>query len=597
MTGLVGNGKQHDSSTNEGNYNLKNIVTPIKVDELEKMLMDSKYNETETRFLVDGFRNGFALGYQGPENRQDESDTIPFREVGSKEEMWEKLMSEVELGRYAGPFESIPYKNFAQSPIGLVPKKGNKTRLIFHLSFDFKSNPSINSCTPKDICSVKYNDLDDAVRICLWKIKNRRNRQDKLWTGKDQIFFGKTDLSSAFRMIPTLPAHWKWMIMKAVDPETGKTMFFVDKCLPFGSSISWSHFQHLSNALRHLLQHITGRKDIVINYLDDFLFISMEKGDCDMLIQEFLNLCKRLGVLVADKKTEWSDLRMVFLGILLDGENHVLSIPEEKRIKAIKLLNLFIGRRKATVKELQKLSGYLNFLTRVIFPGRTFTRRMYAKFSKTLNDKKMKSYYHIKLDQEFKEDCRTWLEFLDKDQIKLQVCRPWLDMDKNYAASELKFFTDASARTENGGMGGIYEDQWIMGQWNKDFLADKKPSIEFLELFALCAGFLTWANRLKDKRFTVFCDNQAVVNMVNNLSSSCKNCMRLLRIIVKLSLNNKFRVFTKYVSSADNDLSDALSRNQLDWFFSICEEKQIPVKKNTESLPPEIWPPEKYWID
>ena len=385
--------------------------------------------------------------------------------------------------------------------------------------------------------------------------------------------------------------------MKAVDPETGKTMFFVDKCLPFGSSISCSHFQHFVNTLRHLLQHITGHRDIVINYLDDFLFISMEKGDCDMLIQEFLNLSKDLGVLVADEKTKWSDLHMVFLGILLDGENHALSIPEEKCIKAIKLLNLFIGRRKATVKELQKLSGYLNFLTQAIFPGRTFTRHMYAKFSKMLNDKKMKSYYHIKLDQEFKEDCRTWLEFLDQDQIKLQVCRPWLDMDKNYTASELKFPTDASAGTENGGMGGIYKDQWIMGQWNKDFLVDKKLNIEFLELFALCTGLLTWANRLKDKRFTVFCDNQAMVSMINNLSSSCKNCMRLLHIIVKLSLNNNFRVFAKYISRADNDLLDASSRNQLNLFFSICEEKQIPIKKNAETLPPEIWPSENYWIN
>ena len=180
MTGLVGNGKQCDLSTNGGNYNLQNIVIPIKVDELEKMLMDSNYDETETRFLVDGFRYGFSLGYQGPESRQDESDNIPFREVGSKEEMWKKLMSEVELGRYAGPIESIPYKNFAQLPIRLVPKKGNKTWLIFHLSFDFKSNALINSCTQKDICSVKYNDLDDAVRICLRKIKNRRNRQGNL---------------------------------------------------------------------------------------------------------------------------------------------------------------------------------------------------------------------------------------------------------------------------------------------------------------------------------------------------------------------------------------------------------------------------------
>ena len=74
-------------------------------------------------------------------------------------------MDEVQVGRFAGPFSDIPYKDtYIQSPIGLVPKAGNKTRLIFHLSYTFKNgNKSVNYHTPKELCSVKYNDLDVAV--------------------------------------------------------------------------------------------------------------------------------------------------------------------------------------------------------------------------------------------------------------------------------------------------------------------------------------------------------------------------------------------------------------------------------------------------
>ena len=78
-------------------------------------------------------------------------------------------MKEVQSGRYAGPYDEIPYENFIQSPIGLVPKSGIKTRLIFHLSFHFDKRdannrqPSVNACTPKNLCSVKYNDLDTAM--------------------------------------------------------------------------------------------------------------------------------------------------------------------------------------------------------------------------------------------------------------------------------------------------------------------------------------------------------------------------------------------------------------------------------------------------
>ena len=76
-------------------------------------------------------------------------------------------MKEVQARRYAGPFANPPFDDhFIQSPIGMVPKDGGKqTRLIFHLSFDFDDDmKSVNHFTPKEICSVKYNDLDKAVQ-------------------------------------------------------------------------------------------------------------------------------------------------------------------------------------------------------------------------------------------------------------------------------------------------------------------------------------------------------------------------------------------------------------------------------------------------
>ena len=78
-------------------------------------------------------------------------------------------MKEVKLGHYAGPFfGQPPFENFMQSPIGLVPKAGGQTRLIFHLSYNFsESDKSFNFHTPDHLCSVKYNDLDHAVANCL----------------------------------------------------------------------------------------------------------------------------------------------------------------------------------------------------------------------------------------------------------------------------------------------------------------------------------------------------------------------------------------------------------------------------------------------
>ena len=130
------------SYSNIFNFDLRNITTPINPDYLESLLRRSHYDADETHFLVHGFRNGFDIGYSGPEDRQDTANNIPLKVgVGSTQDMWDKIMKEVKLKRFAGPFRKIPFKNYIQSPIGLVPKSRGQTRLILHLSNDFNNGP------------------------------------------------------------------------------------------------------------------------------------------------------------------------------------------------------------------------------------------------------------------------------------------------------------------------------------------------------------------------------------------------------------------------------------------------------------------------
>ena len=96
------------------------------------MLKHTSYDPDEIKFLEEGFTQGFDIGYEGPQQRTSFSENIPLS-VGTEIDLWNKLMKEVRLKRVAGPFEKVPFDNFIQSPIGLVPKAGNQTRLIFHL--------------------------------------------------------------------------------------------------------------------------------------------------------------------------------------------------------------------------------------------------------------------------------------------------------------------------------------------------------------------------------------------------------------------------------------------------------------------------------
>ena len=155
-------------------------------------------------------------------------------------------MKEVKLKHFAGPFHIIPFNRYVQSPVGLVPKAGNQSRLIFHLSYDFEDSglKSINHFIPHERCTMKYKDLDHAVRNCLCLIEA---------VGPDyQIWMGISNLKSAFHMVPLSSKWWPYLVLKARDLETNRWCFFVDKCLPFGASISCALFQRISDALAHI---------------------------------------------------------------------------------------------------------------------------------------------------------------------------------------------------------------------------------------------------------------------------------------------------------------------------------------------------------
>ena len=455
------------------NLDLWSIQTPVKVDVFEKLLKEAKYEDNKTQFLVNGFRNGFDLEYNGPTNRQDTSANIPIREVGSQTELWNKVMKEVDKKRYAGPFDNPPFHSYVQSPIGLVPKAGGQTRLIFHLSYDFpkSGNKSVNYYMPKDKCAVKYNDLDDAVTESLKLLK----LVEDMWnTGT--IYYGKSDLKSAFRILCLKPEVFWLLIMSAFHPLTGQKYFFMDKCLPFEHSISCALFQAFSDGLAHLLRFKLVVKRIqdkalrteLTNYIDDFLFMALSRFRCNFAVTSFLQLCQTLGMPVSDEKTEWADTIIIFLGILLDGVRLVLGIPEEKKQKALQQLKVVIDSKKATIKQLQSLTGLLNFLSKALHPGRAFTRRMYAKFSseavteKGLQTKKiLKPYHHVRLDAEIKDDCQVWCQFLSENNSI--TARPFIDVNKVIQADVLDWFTDA-AKGRFLGFGGVFEHRWFFGQ-------------------------------------------------------------------------------------------------------------------------------------
>ena len=268
-------------------------------------------------------------------------------------------------------------------------------------------------------------------------------------------------------------------------------------------------------------------------------------------MHQFFELCKLVGIPISAEKTECLATHLVFLGMLLDGNNMIISIPIDKKERAFSMLNLIIDSKKATVQQLQSLCSFLNFLNKAILPGWAFTHRMYAKFSGFVDTSAgpgpktvvLKKHHHIHLDQVFKADCEVWLQFLWYLDLSEVVNRSMVDvLSPSFTSEEVFFYSDANA-VEDLGFGCVYDREWIYAQWEPGFIKVCQPSIEYLELFALCAGVFTWQEKIANCRVTVFCNNTSVVTMINKLMSGCRNCMCLICLLTLNGLRFNRRLY------------------------------------------------------
>lgn len=586
---------------------MEEIITPVDPEKLKLMLDEANYDKKETEFLYEGFKYGFPLGYKGPQLRQTKANNLKLR-VGDHIDLWNKVMKEVENKRYSGPWENPPFDNYIQSPIGLVPKQEpGQTRLITHLSHPV--GDSVNSHIDKEDSAVSYMSFDDAVRLAqqqceLAKVLDEGNENKG-------VYLAKSDLKSAFRILPSRKQDWPWLVIKAMNPLDRKDYYFFDKAVTFGSSSSCKNFQRFSNGLAAIFKHkmdlqaeanpelkqhvmllkAKGVKESqiktqVINYLDDFLFGKFKQSFCDLQVTLFIEICAEINFPVSLEKTEWASPIIVFLGLLINTITRTIAIPQDKVNKAVDLIEEILSSKKVKVIQIQSIAGTLNFMCKAIVPGRAFVRRLYYKIAG------LKQHHHVRVGTEIKEDLNMWLSLLKMGQT---VCRPFMDFSKVLMADELYFYTDASLAADKG-IGGVFKSSYFFGQYPEGFIQNSNPSIEFCELLAVAVGIQLYGGLLQNRRVIIFCDNQSVVEMINQSSTKSPSCMQLIRHITFLTIQWNNRFFCRHVAGLKNREADLLSRMKIGKFKREAKLNNRRIDPNPTPLPDQLWPVPKTWF-
>ena len=463
----------------------------------------------------------------------------------------DKLSKEINLGRIAGPFVTQPLPSLHISPLGLIPKKTpGEFRLIHHLSFPFGN--SINSHIPTEASSVHYASIDDAIRLI------RR-------TGRG-CALAKTDVKNAFRLIPISPGDYDLL---GIFWE-GK--FYFDKCLPMGASSSCKIWEAFSTALEWIARY---KLDIpgILHLLDDFLIIDNTLSSCANNLTKFLGLCGELGVPMAPEKTVGPSTVLSFAGIELDTCKMEARLPQDKLCKCTTLIQLFLQRKKVSLRELQSLVGLLNFTCSVVVPGRTFLRRM---INLTVGIRR--PTHLIRLTRAVKADLKLWLDFLTNYNGKsFFLDFHWL------SSTHLHLYTDASGSL---GYGAVFGRKWLYGPWPANWTS---KNIIVLEMFPIVISMILWAAELADKCITFHTDNQALSEVINKKSTKDKELLVLLRALVLSCLTHNILFKAVHIPGVLNTKADALSRLQVTKFKSLATDMALEPTAVPHHLLPENW--------
>ena len=83
-------------------------------------------------------------------------------------------------------------------------------------------------------------------------------------------------------------------------------------------------------------------------------------------------IVNKLNIPMAPHITSGPCTVMVYLGIILDSCHMEARLPNDELVRIIGFLNAFLNSKSCSKRELLQLLGHLNFVSRVVLPGRSF---------------------------------------------------------------------------------------------------------------------------------------------------------------------------------------------------------------------------------
>ena len=473
-------------------------------------------DDPDREFILNGIKNGFDI----VDSESDISDVVcpnhPSARPGSP--LYQKASTQVQMEIECGNYRICDTPPTIISPMAAIPKPDGGVRLIHDCSRP--PGQSVNDYCSSD-WKQKFARVDDAETMM-----------------KQGCYFAKVDLKNAYRSVGISKASQRVTGLQWVFK--GQTIYMTDTRLPFGARLSPGIFHRLTQAVKRIM----ARKghDLLVVYLDDFLIVSESKEACSEALTTLIKLLRKLGFSIHWGKVVDPTQKITFLGIELDSIDMSLRLPKDKLCKLREELQGFLGRKRATKRQLQSLAGRLSWAAAVVKGGRVFLRRIFNKIGLLRQNS-----HRTLLSAEVRQDIDWWYNcittFNGRSLLLDTIPLEWA-------------FTDACDEAA----GGYFEGDWFYYNWSKDWPLARSFHINEKEVLAVVIAANRWAHFWENKRVIIYSDNSVTVAAINKGSSKNATIMKSLRYMFWLSVTFNFQLSACFIPGIFNTIADSASR-------------------------------------
>ena len=346
------------------------------------------------------------------------------------------------------------------------------------------------------------------------------------------------DVTNAFHSVPLEWSHHRYFAFCIRDQ--GRVRVFVFQFLPFGlSSAPWAFTRIVRPIKRYIRIHICPFH----SYLDDFFILDSSAEALNANVPKIKALITSLGLSWNEAKSDFRPRLLVhFLGVLVNLQDMTLSLPEDKIAKCIDSCIEFRSYPTVTRRQMERLVGFLSFISRYIQRGRLYILPLIARMLRISSGEFRDSPFPQ--DSQFLDLLSIW-----EDKVFLSSRVPMHIPDP-----QLEIMTDASGH----GWSGIFLPDTVWGKWEP---WQQPMHSNWKELKAIHLTLMHFFPSLINKVVLLFSDNSTALACLRKQGSLHSASLHwLTEDILEFCAQYSITLIPRHLQGALNVLADRGSR-------------------------------------